>query len=238
MYVHSERVGRPTNRDLLLSEGLRVVHERGFGASSVRDIVRAAGVPQGSFTNHFASKEAFGLAILERYYEMTSAAVTATLRNDALPPLPRLRRWIDNQLDYLKRDDMRRGCLYGNLSAEASEQSDAIRTRVAAVYRENQGSVAYCLQAAVRAGELSPDLDTNSVAGVIVTSLQGAILVAKAQRSPVPVARFIELLFSTVLVDSRSGTEARSQESDRKARARRSPKAPARRAAGARARSR
>ena len=130
MYVHSGSVARPSNRDLLLSEGLRVVHERGFGASSVRDIARAAGVPQGSFTNHFSSKEVFGLAILERYYEMTSASVTATLRNDALPPLQRLRRWIDNQLEYLKRDDMRRGCLYGNLSAEASEQSDAIRTRV------------------------------------------------------------------------------------------------------------
>ncbi len=54
---------RPSNKEKLLADGLRLVHERGFGASSVRDITQAAGVSQGSFTNHFASKEAFGLEI-------------------------------------------------------------------------------------------------------------------------------------------------------------------------------
>ena len=57
---------RPSNREKILSEGLRVVHERGYAGASVRDIVHAAGVPQGSFTNHFATKEAFGLEILDR----------------------------------------------------------------------------------------------------------------------------------------------------------------------------
>lgn len=56
-------MSRPSNKEKLLTDGLRLVHERGFGASSVRDITQAAGVPQGSFTNHFASKEAFGLEI-------------------------------------------------------------------------------------------------------------------------------------------------------------------------------
>src|SRR5450631_533208 len=49
---------KPSNREKILTEGLRVVHARGFGGASVRDIVEAAGVPQGSFSNHFASKEA------------------------------------------------------------------------------------------------------------------------------------------------------------------------------------
>jgi TetR/AcrR family transcriptional regulator, transcriptional repressor for nem operon len=192
-------MGRPSHREKLLSEGLRLVHERGFGASSVRDIVTAAGVPQGSFTNHFASKELFGLAVLERYREMTSAGVAATLRNDAFPPLGRLRRWIERQLEYLRPDDMRRGCLYGNLSAEASEQSEAIRTRIAGIYSENQESVAHCLRAAIAAGELPADTDAREVAGFVVSSLQGAILVAKAQRSPEPVERFLRVLFAAVL---------------------------------------
>ena len=192
-------MSRPSNKEKLLADGLRLVHQRGFGASSVRDIVQAAGVPQGSFTNHFASKEAFGLEILERYHDMTSAAVSATLRNDELQPLRRLRAWIDGQLEYLRKEDMRRGCLYGNLSAEASEESDAIRTRVASVFAENQASVAYCLEAAIDAGELAPHTDVQELAGFIVSSLQGAILVAKAQRSPIPVERFERVLFQHLL---------------------------------------
>ncbi len=202
-------MSRPSNKEKLLSDGLRLVHQRGFGASSVRDIVQAAGVPQGSFTNHFASKEAFGLEILERYREMTSAAVSATLRNDGLPPLRRLRAWIDGQLEYLRKEDMRRGCLYGNLSAEASEESDAIRTRVASVFAENQASVAYCLEAAIDAGELAPNTDVQELAGFIVSSLQGAILVAKAQRSPIPVERFERVLFRHLLPQGDAASKRR-----------------------------
>ena len=202
-------MARPSNKEKLLSGGLRLVHERGFGASSVRDIAQAAGVPQGSFTNHFTSKEAFGLEILERYREMTSANVRATLRNDRLPPLRRLRAWIDGQLEYLRKDDMRRGCLYGNLSAEASETSDAIRFRVASVFAENQASIAYCLQAAIDAGELARNADVQELAGFIVSSLQGAILVAKAQRSPIPVERFERVLFERLLPQRDSASKRR-----------------------------
>ena len=55
---------KPSHRQTILTEGLRVVLERGFCGASVRDVVQAAGVPHGSFTNHFVSKEAFGLEIL------------------------------------------------------------------------------------------------------------------------------------------------------------------------------
>jgi TetR/AcrR family transcriptional repressor of nem operon len=208
-------VPRPSNKEKLLTDGLRLVHERGFGGSSVRDITQAAGVPQGSFTNHFASKEAFGLEILERYREMTNAAVRATLRNDRLPPLRRLRAWIDGQLEYLRRDDMRRGCLYGNLSAETSEASDAIRFRVASVFAENQASVAYCLEAAIEAGELAPRTDVRELAGFIVSSLQGAILVAKSQRSPIPVERFERVLFQHLLPQGNAASKRRGRRAAR-----------------------
>jgi TetR/AcrR family transcriptional repressor of nem operon len=192
-------VSKPSTRENLLRHGLRLVHERGFGAASVRDIVQASDAAQGSFTNHFASKEAFGLELIERYYDMTSAAVAATLRNDELPPLARLRAWMTNQLHYLRRHDMRRGCLYGNLAIEASEHSEPIRARIAAIFAENRKSVAYCLNAAVAAGELDASTEPAELAGFIVSSMQGAILVAKAERDPAAVHRFIKLLFSTVL---------------------------------------
>ena len=82
---------KPSNREMILTEGLRVVLERGFCGASVRDVVHAAGVPQGSFTNHFASKEAFGLEILDLYFAQVRDGIRKTLRNDALPPLDRLR---------------------------------------------------------------------------------------------------------------------------------------------------
>src|SRR3978361_588206 len=92
----SERLmPRPSHNQNILASGLRVVHERGYSASSVRDIIQAAGVPQGSFTNHFASKEAFGLEILDIFYATIQQLIQDTLLNDALPPLKRLQLWAE-----------------------------------------------------------------------------------------------------------------------------------------------
>jgi TetR/AcrR family transcriptional repressor of nem operon len=79
-------VSRISNRDKILTTGLQVVLERGYVGASVRDIVEAAGVPQGSFTNHFDSKEAFSLEVLDLSFENSRVVIGETLRNDALPP--------------------------------------------------------------------------------------------------------------------------------------------------------
>jgi len=190
---------KTSNRERILAEGLRVVHQHGFANASVRDIVAAAGVPQGSFTNHFASKEAFGLEILERYFANSRRTIDETLRNDGRDPLERLGAYIDAHLDRLNRDKCRNGCLFGNFTAEASDNSEPIRTRVVEIFAETRAALAYCLKAAVAAGEITKPIDCDDIAAFIVSSLQGAILLAKAQRGPEPVERFKRILFAMVL---------------------------------------
>ncbi|HSI57763.1 MAG TPA: TetR family transcriptional regulator C-terminal domain-containing protein [Ideonella sp.] len=190
---------KPSHRDKILQAGMQVVHARGFAGASVRDIVQAAGVPQGSFTNHFVSKEAFGLEVIELYFAAAHELMQQTLRNDALPPLQRLRAYVDAGKAQLNCDGMRNGCLFGNFTAEASEHSEAMRQRLVEIFAEVQQAIAYCLRAAVKAGELAPSIDCDEVAGFIVSSQQGANLLAKAQRSAVPVERFKEILFTAIL---------------------------------------
>ena len=176
-----------------------MVHERGFGGASVRDIVEAAGVPQGSFTNHFTSKEAFCLEILDLYFKDVRATIQRTLRNDSLPPLKRLRAYIDTQIKYLNRIGWRNGCLIGNFSAEATDQSEVIRKRLVEIYEEMRQGVAYCLKAAVKLGEVPRKTECDELAGFLISSLQGAILQSKTERNAVPLERFKHLIFSTLL---------------------------------------
>ena len=61
----------------------------------------------------------------------------------------------------LSKDNMRNGCLFGNFTAEASDHSEVIRRRLIEIFAEVQESVAYCLRAAVQAGELPPDFDCD-----------------------------------------------------------------------------
>jgi TetR/AcrR family transcriptional repressor of nem operon len=175
------------------------VLERGYIGASVRDIVEAAGVPQGSFTNHFDSKEAFSLEVLDIYFASSRLVIDETLRNDALPPLKRLRAFIDTNIATIRKHDAKNGCLVCNFAAEASDHSEILRRRVSAIYTEIREAMAYCLKAAVKAGELSKSIKVSEVADFIVTGLQGAWLVSKVERDLAIAENFKKILFATVL---------------------------------------
>jgi TetR/AcrR family transcriptional regulator, transcriptional repressor for nem operon len=192
-------MNRISNRDKLLANGRGVVLARGYVGASVRDIVEAAGVPQGSFTNHFDSKEAFALEILELYFEDIRAVIRRTLRNDALPPLKRLRAYFDATIAAVRRHDIKNGCLVGNFAAEASDHSEIIRKRLSEIYSELREGVAYCLRAAVKEGELPKSYKVGEIANFVVTGLQGAFLVAKVERNLAFAENFKKTLFSKIL---------------------------------------
>jgi TetR/AcrR family transcriptional repressor of nem operon len=188
-----------SNREKILCAGLQVVHEHGFAGASVRDIIKAADVPLGSFSNHFASKEAFGLEIIDAYYAGAKSLTDETLRDDARSPLERLEAYIDAGKDKLNTESMRNGCLLGNFTAETVADNELIRDRLLEIFAEMEASLAYCLRAAVEAGEVPGDLDVEETAAFILQSLQGANLLSKAHRDPAPVERFKKNLFGKIL---------------------------------------
>jgi TetR/AcrR family transcriptional repressor of nem operon len=190
---------KPSHREKILTEGMRVVHAHGFANASVRDIVQAAGVPQGSFTNHFMSKEMFGLEVIDLYLARSRETMRETLLNESLSPLARLEAYIDANKARMNRDGMRNGCLFGNFTAEASDHSEPMREKLVAVFAEIRDTIAVCLRAAVTAGDIAPDADCDELAGFIVSGLQGANLLSKAQRNAEPVERFKRILLSKIL---------------------------------------
>src|SRR3989442_9701587 len=105
--------------------------ERGYRGAGVRDIVSEAGAPQGSFTNHFRSKEAFASEVLDRYFDITRGLVAEALDDTSLTPRARLQRYLDIITGRLEADGFGRGCLIRDLSLEAAGSSEMLRTRLA-----------------------------------------------------------------------------------------------------------
>jgi TetR/AcrR family transcriptional repressor of nem operon len=192
-------VGKPTNRDKILAKGLRVVHQRGLAGASVRDIVEAAGVPQGSFSNHFASKEAFGVEILDLYFGFTREVLAETLNNTDLKPLRRLEAYIDANQAFLEQWGVENGCLYGTYAAEITGHDESIRCRLVEIFNIIQDSLEACLKAAVKAGDLPKGFKCKEVGDFILSSLQGAILLSKGKRDTSPVTKFKRVLLSSIL---------------------------------------
>jgi TetR/AcrR family transcriptional repressor of nem operon len=179
-----------------------VVHERGFAAASVRDIIQAAGVPQGSFTNHFASKEAFGLEVLDVYFAGSAKMLDETVRNKDLAPLVGLGKFLDANTAAICSKGLGAGCLIGNFSAEAGAQSELIRLRVVEIWAELENAVFDCLKAALKAGDLKKGTDCRAMAGFIIGSLQGSILQSKVERSAAPMKRLKKILMQSCLAQA------------------------------------
>src|SRR5690348_17174277 len=145
---------RPSLRDQILGAGLPVMFRAGYHAASVRDICAAARAPQGSFTNHFRSKEAFAAEVLDRYFVYLKSLVTIALNDQTLTPRQRLKRYLNVITEKLRRDHWMVGCLIGDFSLQASSHSQLLRKRLDSIFREWRTMFASCIAAAQSAGEI------------------------------------------------------------------------------------
>jgi len=192
-------MARHSLRDTILDAGLKVMFRSGYNGSSVRDIVAAAGAPQGSFTNHFRSKEEFAGAVLDRYVAPVKGLVADALGDASLTSRARLKRYFDIITGRLEADQWSRGCLIGDLSLEAPFHSEALRTRLAEIFQEWRTPFAACIAEAQAAGEIASGSDPTDLADFLLASWQGAILRMKVERSPAALERFKTIAFQTVL---------------------------------------
>lgn len=171
----------------------------GYNGTSVRDIASEAGAPQGSFTNHFRSKEVFACEVLDRYFTHVKACVAQALDDKSLRPRQRLRRYLDIITGRLEGDKWTRGCLIGDLSLEISASNEALRARLAEIFQEWRVPFATCIAEAQTEHEIDGEFDPIDLAEFLLASWQGAILRMKVERSPVALERFKAIVFSTVL---------------------------------------
>jgi len=190
---------KPSNRERILQAGLKLMYRDGYAGAGVRDIVAEAPAPQGSFTNHFRSKEAFAREVLDLYFDHTKRLVAEALDDRGLKPRERLKRYLDIITGRLAGAGFTRGCLIGDFSLEAAPQSELIRTRLAEIFAEWRAPFAACIAEGQGAGEIAATFAPHEMADFLLASWEGAILHAKVERNAEPLERFKRIVFSTVL---------------------------------------
>ncbi|MFD4612244.1 TetR family transcriptional regulator C-terminal domain-containing protein [Streptomyces sp. NPDC058440] len=189
-------MGRASKREEIAQAALRQFHARGFNATGINDITTAAGVPKGSFYNHFSSKEEGAVEALSRY--------AAALRFDMLatPGQPALER-LRAHFEHLGRDTLDngfvRGCLAGNFSAEVADHNEEIRSAVRRGFDQWATLIRRVLTEAQEAGDLDNALDTATAALFILSAWEGALITARAEKSAAPVEAFFRIVFDVVL---------------------------------------
>jgi TetR/AcrR family transcriptional repressor of nem operon len=173
-------------RDNILASGQRLMASKGFSAVGLNEILTTAGVPKGSFYHYFGSKDAFGEALLESYFEDYLADVDRTLGQRGLTMAQRLMDYFASWQDSQSFLDCQGKCLAVKLGAEVADLSDAMR---AAMLRGTAGIVARlaaAIEAGVAEGSLSIADEPRRVAQNLYQLWLGASVMVKIVRNLQP----------------------------------------------------
>ena len=188
---------RPSTKEQLIVAGLNALLEKGFNGVGVQEITEQAGVPKGSFYNHFESKEALGAEIVERYG--LNSTRRAILRDKTVPPLQRLRTHFETLNASFIKSKFERGCLLGNFSAELANQSPLIRESLVTLFERWTKDLEVAIADAQSEGAVSSNRDAGDIAAFLLDAYEGTLLRARVQRDRAPFDRFMKLAFDRIL---------------------------------------
>jgi TetR/AcrR family transcriptional repressor of nem operon len=187
---------RPSVRGKLLETALERFQAQGFNGCGVQDITDAAGVPKGSFYNHFKSKEALALEVLDRYRAGNRFDL---LSEDGAAPIARLRMHFEFLAERLEGWKFTRGCLLGNFAAETADTNPAMRDAMTIAFDRWTEAVGGLLRQAQAAGEIDRGHDPATLARFLVYAWEGAITGAKVAKSRGPIDDFFAVAFGRLL---------------------------------------
>ena len=190
-------MARASVKEQIVEAGMKALLEKGFNGVGVQEITASAGVPKGSFYNHFESKEALGAEVIDRYAATNPRR--AILRDKSLAPLERLRTYFAAMNKVLLDSNFGRGCILGNMSAELANQSELIRSSLVNYYEGWTDALADAIAEAQAANEIQNKTPARELAAFILDAYEGALLRARVERSNAPFERFMQLAVQQVL---------------------------------------
>lgn len=161
--------------DRILDLGEELVQTRGFHGFSYADIAVELGITRAALHYHFRSKGELGAALIDRYHRKFAARleeITATSSSYAT----RLVRYADIYRDVLADSRM---CLCGMMAAEFETLDEPMRQPLLAFFDTNYGWLGEVLTAGRDAGEIRFSGDARESAQLLVSTLEGAMLLSR-----------------------------------------------------------
>jgi len=173
-------------KDELVKAAKRLMWERGYEATSPRDLLEESGAGQGSFYHHFKGKMDLASVALGEVSDEMCELARETVGTDG-SALDRVFRYLDVARDGLK------GCRMGRFAAESSIAEASLRKPVERYFRELQQVLAGALREALADGEIPKRLDANELALMLITVVQGGFVVSRVYRDRNAINRATEM---------------------------------------------
>ena len=201
----------PHTKERILDAAEGIMWNRGFHSVGLNEILKAVGVPKGSFYHWFESKEHFGVELLKHYInaatdEKQHALLSGEVEKD---PMPRLLVFLESSIRKFQDNDKKYPCLVLKLASEVTDLSEPMREVLAEGMVTWLNMLAGVFDEAKLLGHISKEVDPHHEAEIFRDLWAGAIQRATIMKSTEPMRRALRFLEQRIA--SYSGQASRGQ---------------------------
>jgi TetR/AcrR family transcriptional repressor of nem operon len=171
-------------KEKILAEATQLVRRKGFDATSINDLMAATGMKKGCLYFHFSGKEELSVAILEKAKAEFFASFESSLAGKT--PGERLDYLFKEALALSKKNGVECGCIFGNTALEMGGRNERLSKFVGEVFSQWIERISKVVRDAQDAGRVRQDLSPAVLAGHIVMSFEGGIMLSRLEKSDKP----------------------------------------------------
>jgi TetR/AcrR family transcriptional regulator, transcriptional repressor for nem operon len=171
------------NRQSILDTAERIMAHKGYAAVGLNEVLAEAGVPKGSFYHWFASKDAFGEALIENYFA-GYLPMMDRIHAEPTTASERLTKYWQSFYDMQSFDECQGKCLVVKLGAEASDLSESMRLALIEGTKGIVARIERMIRDGLADGSVSIDAGPRDLALDLYTGWIGASVLAKINRGP------------------------------------------------------
>ncbi len=184
--------GRET-RAAIVRAAAQLMYERGVRATSLDDVLAAAGAGKSQLYHYFETKEDLAGAVLEHQL----AEVLQQQGAFRLDTWTGLRKWFRALVDG-QRARAYQGCPVGSMAAELSAIDDDMAARVGTAFAHWQLKLAEAFTEMRRRGALAQGTPIDRLAAVTLAQIQGGYLLSTASQTIEPMAHALDAAYAAL----------------------------------------
>jgi TetR/AcrR family transcriptional repressor of nem operon len=199
-------------RQRIVEAAMHLFWEKGYGSTSVADILGRAGINSGSLYHFFPGKQDVLLAVLEAYRTGIEANLLEPNWRGVDDPIEKIFRLLGGYRDALVQTECTFACPIGCLALEIHEPDPPVRKLVAANFTNWAKAVEACLKAA--GTRLPASTDRRALSEFVLTTMEGAVMLASSHRDIAYFDRAVQQLkeyFNHLLRPAKAPTRRRPQ---------------------------
>lgn len=187
------------SRERILDAARDAILSRGFAAMTVDAVCKSAGITKGGFFHHYESKDALGEAALARFWKEAEQRQSKAAFNRAENPIQFLEGYLDFAIETYQDPELQKGCMLAIYTMELAESNEQLFNAAAKHFAGWSASLLEMFErAAVHSGQ---HIDAKAWSDLYISTLEGALLLAKSNNDPAAIQRSLTL-FKSLLMQS------------------------------------